>query len=287
MKIKLEKAKTTAPKKLDKEKIKKETAKMVIKLQEHQNKMFAQGKYSLLIIFQGMDAAGKDSAIKTVFSGLNPLGCNAVAFAKPTEEEYSHDFLRRIHQHTPAKGMVQIFNRSYYEDILVPTVEKIYHPKEIAKRYDDINNFEELIQENDTIIVKFFLDISHDKQEEKLQERITRKDKHWKFDPSDARARAKWKDYIKTYEQIFEKCDKVKRHIVPADQKRYKNYCIAKVILEAFNSMKLERPDLPETADDQKKAIKKTKDKKDKKDDKDKKKNKEKNSKKDKKKKKK
>lgn len=159
--------------------------------------------------------------------------------------------------------MVQIFNRSYYEDILVPTVEKIYHPKEIAKRYHDINHFESLIQENDTIIVKFFLDISHDKQEEKLQERITRKDKHWKFDPSDARARSKRKDYIKTYEQIFDKCDKVKRHIVPADQKRYKNYCIAKIILDAFDSMKLERPALPETADEQKNAIKKTKDDKD------------------------
>ncbi len=183
--------------------------------------------------------------------------------------------------------MVQIFNRSYYEDILVPTVEKIYPLKEVKKRYDDINNFEKLIQENDTVIVKFFLDISHAKQEEKLQERITRKDKHWKFDPSDARARAKRKDYIKTYEQIFEKCDKVKRHIVPADQKRYKNYCIAKIILDAFDSMKLERPDLPETADEQKKAIKKTKDKKNKKDDKHKKKHKEKNSKKYKKKKKK
>lgn len=259
MKIDLSKLKTTAPKKLDKEKIKRQTAKIILKIQEHQNKMFAQGKYSLLIIFQGMDAAGKDSAIKTVFSGLNPLGCNAVAFAKPTEEEYSHDFLRRIHQHAPAKGMVQIFNRSYYEDILVPTVEKIYPAKEVKKRYDDINNFEKLIQENDTIIVKFFLDISHDKQEEKLQQRITEKDKHWKFDPSDARARAKWKDYIKTYEEIFEKCDQVKRHIVPADQKRYKNYCIAKVILEAFQSMKLERPDLPESCKPQKKSKKKKK----------------------------
>lgn len=257
MKINLDKYKTTAPKKLDKEKIKAQTAKMVLKIQEHQNKMFAQGKYSLLIIFQGMDAAGKDSAIKTVFSGLNPLWCNAVAFAKPTEEEYAHDFLRRIHQHTPAKGMVQIFNRSYYEDILVPTVEKIYPAKEVKKRYDDINNFEQLIQENDTIIVKFFLNISHDKQEEKLQERLTEKQKHWKFDPSDARARAKRKEYRAVYENIFEKCDKVPRHIIPADQKRYKNYCIAQTILEAFDHMKLERPDLPQT--DKPKKSKKSK----------------------------
>lgn len=142
--------------------------------------------------------------------------------------------------------MVQIFNRSYYEDILVPTVEKLYHPKEIKKRYDDINNFEELIQENDTIIVKFFLNISHDKQEEKLKERITEKQKHWKFDPSDARARAKWKEYRAVYENIFSECDKIPRHIIPADQKRYKNYCIAETILKAFKSMKLERPDLPE-----------------------------------------
>ena len=149
--------------------------------------------------------------------------------------------------------MVQIFNRSYYEDILVPTVEKIYPAKEVKKRYDDINNFEQLIQENDTVIVKFFLNISHDKQEEKLQERLTEKQKHWKFDPSDARARAKRKEYRAVYENIFEKCDKVPRHIIPVDQKRYKNYCIAQTILEAFNHMKLERPDLPQTNKSKKK----------------------------------
>jgi len=141
--------------------------------------------------------------------------------------------------------MVQIFNRSYYEDILVPTVEKLYPTKMIKERYDDVNNFEKLIQENDTIVLKFFLHISKEKQEEKIKERLVIEHKFWKFDPSDIQARQKWDDYQKVYENIFDKCEQQPRHIVPADQKWYKNYLIAKTIVEAFEKkMKLERPDL-------------------------------------------
>lgn len=192
-----------------------------------------------------MDAAGKDNAIKKVFGGLNPLGCNAIAFGKPTAEEYAHDFLRRIHKHAPARGMVQIFNRSYYEDILVPTVEKLYPAKMIKERYDDVNNFEKLLEQNDTVILKFFLHISKEKQEEKIKERLVIEHKFWKFDPSDIQARQKRDDYQKVYEEIFDKCEEQPWHIIPADQKRYKNYLIAKTIVDAFEKkMKLERPDL-------------------------------------------
>lgn len=243
--MQLKKTNTKPPKSANKEKIKAETEKLILKMRDYQQMMFAQRKYSILIVFQGMDASGKDNAIKKVFSWLNPLGCNAIAFTKPTEEEYAHDFLWRIHQHTPARGMVQIFNRSYYEDILVPTVEKIYEPKMIKARYDDVNNFEKLLTEHDTIIIKFFLHISPEKQEEKIKERLVIEHKFWKFDPSDIQARHKRDDYEKVYENIFDKCNKVQRHIVPADENRYKNYIVAKTIVETFEKkMKLARPDL-------------------------------------------
>lgn len=241
----LSKTSTKAPKSANEEKMRKETEELILKMRDYQQMMYAQNKYSVLIIFQGMDASGKDNAIKKVFSGLNPLWCNAIAFKKPTEEEYAHDFLWRIHQHAPARGMVQIFNRSYYEDILVPTVEKLYEPKMIKARYDDVNNFEKLLKDNDTIIIKFFLHISKEKQEEKIKERLVIEHKFWKFDPSDLQARQKRSEYQKVYENIFDECKETAWHIVPADQKWYKNYLIAKTIVEAFEKkMKLERPDL-------------------------------------------
>gem|GEM_PF-1255881 len=141
--------------------------------------------------------------------------------------------------------MVQIFNRSYYEDILVPTVEKLYEPKIIKGRYDDVNNFEKLLKDNDTIIIKFFLHISKDKQEEKIKERLVIEHKFWKFDPSDIQARKKRDEYQEVYENLFDECKETSRNIVPADQKWYKNYLIAKTIVETFEKkMKLERPDL-------------------------------------------
>lgn len=141
--------------------------------------------------------------------------------------------------------MVQIFNRSYYEDILVPTVEKMYEPKIIKARYDDVNNFEKLLGDNNTIIIKFFLHISPEKQEEKIKERLVLEHKFWKFDPSDIQARQKRDQYQEVYEKIFDTCDYTPWHIIPADQKWYKNYLIAKAIVEAFEKkMKLERPDL-------------------------------------------
>jgi PPK2 family polyphosphate:nucleotide phosphotransferase len=241
----LSKISTKAPRSANEEKMRKETEELILKMRDYQQMMYAQNKYSILIIFQWMDASGKDNAIKKVFSGLNPLGCNAIAFKKPTEEEYAHDFLWRIHQHAPARGMVQIFNRSYYEDILVPTVEKIYEPKMIKARYEDVNNFEKLLADNDTIIIKFFLHISPEKQEEKIKERLVLEHKFWKFDPSDIQARKKRTEYQAVYESIFEQCKQTPWHIIPADQKWYKNYLIAKTIVDTFEKkMKLERPDL-------------------------------------------
>ncbi len=147
-KINLQNIKTVAPKSLKKEKILKENEKMIAKIQAYQYKMFAEGKRNMLIILQGLDASGKDGVVRYIFSGMNPLGTKATSFRVPTKEEMSHDFLWRIHKKTPANGEVMNFNRSHYEDILVPTVEKLLDKKTISKRYDHINEFEKILEEN-------------------------------------------------------------------------------------------------------------------------------------------
>ena len=175
---------------------------------------------------------------------MNPLGTRATSFRVPTKEELSHDFLWRIHQETPAHGTVQIFNRSHYEDILVPTVEKLIDKKTIEKRYEQINNFEDMLQENGTTIVKFYLNISKEKQKEKLNERLTDPTKYWKHNIGDWDTRDNYDEYIDVYENIFNKCDKPERHIIAADQNRYKIYQISKVLLKTFEDMELRWPKL-------------------------------------------
>lgn len=179
-KIQLHKIDTVPPKTLDKAKTVAKTQEMIKKIQAFQYKMYAEGKRSLLIILQGIDAAGKDGVVRHIFSGMNPLGTKASSFRVPTKQEASHDFLWRIHKATPAIGEVKIFNRSHYEDILVPTIEKTFDQETIKKRYKQINNFESLLQETGTTIVKFYLHISKDKQKEKLNERLTDPTKYWK-----------------------------------------------------------------------------------------------------------
>ncbi len=240
----LKKADTRAPKNLKKTKILKENAKMIEKIQAYQYKMFAEGKRSVLIVLQWLDASGKDGVVKYIFSGMNPLGTRATSFRVPTKEELSHDFLWRIHQETPAHGTVQIFNRSHYEDILVPTVEKLIDKKIINKRYDHINNFEKMLEEQWTTIVKFYLNISKDKQKEKLNERLTDPTKYWKHNIGDWDTRDNYDEYIDVYENIFDKCNKPERHIIAADQNRYKIYQISKVLLKVFEEMELKWPKL-------------------------------------------
>ncbi len=240
----LEKIATRAPKSLNKESAKLKLAENKFEIQELQHKMNAQGKYSLLVVFQGMDASGKDGTTKRVFSGVNPSGINVISFKKPTEEEYAHDFLWRVHKHAPAKGMIQVFNRSHYEDILVPTVLNLFPSKIIKERYDLINSFEKTLEHNDTKILKFYLHASKEEQEKRLLERINLEEKHWKHNDGDWESRALWNEYQKVYEKIFVKCNHPKWHIIAADQNWYKAYQVSEIVLKTLKSMKLEWPAL-------------------------------------------
>lgn len=242
--MKLSELETKAPNKINKEKAKQQTKawiKEIIKLQE---KLYAQGKYSILVILQGLDASGKDGAIKKVFGKISPNGCKVKSFKKPNKKEYSHDFLWRIHKETPAKGMIQIFNRSHYEDVLVPSIYNIIDKKTINKRYEIINNFEFALSENNTIIIKFFLLTSKEEQRERLQERIDKKEKHWKHSDGDWETRKHWTEFINEYEKIFNICDIIPWQIVPADQNWYKEHIVAKKVYETLSKLPLEWPEL-------------------------------------------
>lgn len=209
-----------------------------------QNLLFAENKRSLLIILQGMDASGKDGVIRHVFSSMNPMGIQVKAFKVPSEEEKSYDFLRRVHLHTPARGMIQIFNRSHYEEILMPTVHKTLTKEKIAKRYDIINCFEENLVENDTIILKFFLHISKKEQSKRIKERLTVAHKRWKYDPSDQREALFWDEFRREYEKIFERCSPaIPWTIVPSDHKWYRNYIIADKIVSTLKGLKMKYPE--------------------------------------------
>jgi PPK2 family polyphosphate:nucleotide phosphotransferase len=241
--MKLSSFSTNAPSDVNKEKTKEQTQELLNQLRDLQDVLYAQQLYSLLIILQGLDASGKDGAVKKVFSGVNPMGCTVKAFKAPTPEELSHDFLWRIHKHTPAKGMIQIFNRSHYEDVLVPRVEG-WITKPIAnKRYGYINSFENLLQDSNTIILKFFLYVSEEEQTERINERTSNPKKYWKYDPGDKLVIKKRKDYLEVYEEVLEKCSpEIPWTVVPADQNWYKEYIIARKIVETMQSLDLKYP---------------------------------------------
>lgn len=243
-KIKLKNIPTQQIDKSKKEDIKLENAKIITEIVELQRKMNAQGKYSLLIIFQGMDASGKDGAVRRTLSGINPNGISVKSFKKPTDEEFAHDFLWRVHPHTPANGMIQVFNRSHYEDILVPSVYGFLPKEVIDERYDLINNFEKQIESNGTTILKFYLHTSKDEQYKRLTERIEIKEKHWKHNDGDWETRKYWDEFRGVYETIFEKCNKPEWTIVPADKNWEKVNVVAKTILKALKKMDLKWPDL-------------------------------------------
>lgn len=238
-KIKLSELSTLPPANADKDEYQEKTKQILEQLEEWQNKLYAQRKYSLLVIVQGMDASGKDGAIKKVFSGVNPMGINVKSFKKPTEEEMSHDFLWRIHKCVPEKGMIQIFNRSHYEDVVIQRVHAWVDDKTILRRYDHINAFENLLKENNTTILKFYLHISHKEQLERLEERKTDSTKMWKHNPNDAEESKLWKDYMNAYEDALNQCNEASKwHVVPSDKNWFKEYLIAKTItdtLEAIN----------------------------------------------------
>jgi len=244
-KIKLSDISTTAPKKLDKEVIKANTRELITELDELQNLLYAESKHSLLVIIQAMDAGGKDGAIRNVFGKLNPQGVEVKSFKVPTDEEAAHDFLWRVHQHTPLKGMIQIFNRSHYEDIVVTRVHKWIDDRTAKKRMKAINDFEELLQEhNNTAILKFYLHVSHEEQLQRLNERIRNPQKQWKYNERDFAESQIWDIYMVMYEDCFENCNNVPWTIVPSDQNWYKEYVISSAVLEILKNFDMKYPGL-------------------------------------------
>ncbi|MBL7764945.1 MAG: polyphosphate kinase [Chitinophagaceae bacterium] len=242
-KITLSKIDTRAPKGLDKEKTKHKTNAILSQLEELQNLLFAEGKHSLLVIIQGMDASGKDGLIKDVFTSMNPMGVQVKSWKAPTAEELSHDFLWRIHQHTPSKGMIQIHNRSHYEDVLITRVHQWIDDKTAKKRFAAINQFEQLLTEhNHTTVLKFYLHISREEQLQRLNERMQVKEKMWKYNENDLKESELWDDYMKYSDQAFNNCNEVPWHIIPSDQNWYKNYLVANTILETLQSFNMKFP---------------------------------------------
>jgi PPK2 family polyphosphate:nucleotide phosphotransferase len=240
---------TKAPNDLDKKEIKEQTAVLLEELYDLQNLLYAESKHSLLIVLQGMDASGKDGVIRKVFGYLNPQGVQVKSFKVPTEEELSHDFLWRIHCHTPAKGMIQIFNRSHYEDVLVTRVHSWCDDATALKRFDAINDFEELLTlHNSTQVLKFYLHISKEEQAERLKEREEDPTKRWKYNAKDKEERKLWDNYIEMYEDVFVNCNAVPWIVVPADQNWYKEYLITKVLVETLKGLNMKYPDVDETS---------------------------------------
>ncbi len=240
---KLDKIDTRAPKDFDKIITKEKTKGILTELNELQNLLYAEAKHSLLVVIQGMDASGKDGVIRNVFGSLNPQGVTVKSFKTPSSDELSHDFLWRIHIHTPAKGIIQLFNRSHYEDVLITRVHKWCDDESAFKRMKAINHFEDLlVQHNNTSILKFYLHISLEKQQERLNERIKDPSKQWKYNENDFAESKLWDVYMKMYEDCFEECNKVPWIIVPSDQNWYKEFLIASNVLETLKSLDMQYP---------------------------------------------
>ncbi|BAN02845.1 PPK2 family polyphosphate kinase [Ilumatobacter coccineus] len=220
-------------------------------LVELQKQLFADKSASLLIVLQAMDAAGKDSTIRAVLSGLNPAGVDINPFGVPTEEELAHDYLWRIHHHAPADGYIGVFNRSHYEDVLVVRVKGFAPEKVWKKRYDHIRNFEQMLADEGTHIVKIFLNVSKEKQKERFEERLERPDKRWKFRAGDLDDRALWDDYMDAYTDAIEKTstDDAPWYVVPADKKWARNVCIARILRHHLEAIDPKYPEPEEGLD--------------------------------------
>lgn len=230
-----------------KEKAKAVTAQLTGKLSELQERLYANGNRALLIVLQGMDTSGKDGTIRSVMSSVNPQGCKVVTFKTPSAEELGHDFLWRVHQKAPAKGQIGIFNRSHYEDVLITRVHGLISDKVVKQRFGQIREFEELMSESGTVILKFFLHISKDEQKKRLEERINNPEKRWKFCTGDLEERKFWENYQAAFEAMLAatSTDSAPWHIVPANHKWYRNLVIADRVVKALDGMKLKTPPAP------------------------------------------
>lgn len=226
----------------------------IIQLAEYQNILYAHNQFSVLIIFQAMDAAGKDSTIKHVMSGVNPQGCQVFSFQAPSVEELDHDYLWRIHKCLPERGRIGIFNRSYYEEVLIPRV----HPELLTaqhlpnidldniwqQRFREINEFERYLTNNGTVIIKFFLHVSKAEQKKRFLERIEAPEKHWKFSAADIKERTHWDDYQAAYAEMFHhtSTESSPWYIIPADRKWFSRLAVADIICHRLQQLDLAYP---------------------------------------------
>ncbi|MDX2225999.1 MAG: polyphosphate kinase 2 family protein [Verrucomicrobiae bacterium] len=251
----------------DKEHAKTKLVEGVELLSEFQDKLYAQNRYALLLIFQAMDAAGKDGCIKHVMSGINPQGCQVYSFKAPSTEELDHDFLWRSFKTLPERGRIGIFNRSYYEETLVVRVhpeflEKQHLPPDRIndgiwkRRFRQINHFEEYLVDNGIVVLKFFLNVSKAEQKRRFLERIDRPEKNWKFSAADVQERGHWKEYMAAYEDVFNRTSSAHApwHVIPADHKWFARLAVSAVILRKLMSLDLHYPEVGEA---QKKILKK------------------------------
>lgn len=215
---------------------------------DQQVRLYAEGSQQLLIVLQAMDAGGKDSTIRKMCEGVNPQGVRVTSFRKPSSEELAHDFLWRVHKAVPAKGMIGIFNRSHYEDVLVVRVQNLVAESVWRPRYELINQFEQLLVASGTTIVKIFLHLSKEEQKERFQDRLDKPHKHWKFDVDDLNKRAQWDEYQRAFEDMLNNCTTATApwHVIPADQKWYRNVAVMRIIIDSLQKM---NPQYPESDD--------------------------------------
>jgi PPK2 family polyphosphate:nucleotide phosphotransferase len=224
-------------------------------LAAYEDKLYAQDTYGVLIIFQAMDAAGKDGAIKHVMSGLNPQGCQVTSFKAPSAEELDHDYMWRCFKALPERGRIGIFNRSYYEEVLVTKVhpeilvrqklpDHLRDRKIYQRRYEEINSFEKYLVNNGIVVLKFFLNLSKEEQKKRFLERINNKDKNWKFSAADAKERGHWSEYMKAYEDCFNSTSTrwAPWHVIPADNKWVSRLSVAAITYDALAGLKLAYP---------------------------------------------
>jgi PPK2 family polyphosphate:nucleotide phosphotransferase len=228
----------------DRAKTEEKSAELGEQLANLQERLYAEARQSLLVVFQAMDTGGKDGAVKHVFRGVNPVGVHVASFKAPTPIELAHDFLWRVHQKTPAKGDIVIFNRSHYESVLIERVHELVPKKTWKRRYAQINDFEEMLVAEGTTIVKFFFHISRAEQRERLLARLDNPDKRWKFNPEDVAERKLWDDYMDAYQDAINKTSTKHApwHVVPANHKWYRNYVVSKTLVDTLRTMDPQYP---------------------------------------------
>ena len=243
-KIKLDDARADQTHGWEREMAERATAENLQRLAELQYKMYADGRFAMLVVLQAIDGGGKDSTVRRVFSAFNPQGCSVVSFKVPNAEERQHDYMWRIHRRTPGRGEVVIFNRSHYEDVLVVRVDNLVPPDVWGGRYEQINAFEKTLTANGTRIVKIFLQISRAEQKIRFEERLADKRTQWKFDPGDLRKREQWDQYRQAFEAALSKCSTAHApwHVIPANRKWFRDLAVSQILRNELEQLPLRWP---------------------------------------------